>query len=230
MNPHKLIWRIFLPLTLLILTACGTATEPPAPTLDTALVFTQAAQTVAVQLSQTAAAQPTATALPTEMPTQPAPPPTLNLEATQPAATLSAPNTPVTVLLSPTLSLLPLVPTSTETLCNNSAFVADVGTPDKTVLKPGQTFQKGWLIQNTGSCNWGPGYSLRLISGNTDFGTFTYVIRFANQIVLPGQITEISFTMVAPKTPGLYEAFYQMYSDLEVPFGTGLSASIEVRK
>ena len=227
MKPYKLNWRVFSILFLLILTACGGSRATPAPTLDTNAVYTQAAQTVAAQLTQTAAA-----AMPTEtpLPTDTTPPTT--------AATFAAPTVQLTPLgtagtqpvVLPT-SLLPPLATVTGALCNNSAYISDVGVADGAILKPGQAFQKWWLVQNTGTCRWGIGYSLVQTGGNTDFGVAApYVIRADKDIVLPGKIAELSFHMVAPKTPGKYEAFFQMYSDKKVPFGTGLSISIEVHK
>ena len=227
MQLHKTHWRVFsFLIALLILTACG-ARETPAPTLDTNTIFTQAAQTVSAQFTLTAAAQPTGTSVPTQAPATVAPASTSALDAgTVPTQFLI--NTPL-VNASATLSLLPQA-TVTGGLCNNSAYVADVGMPDGSVLKPGQAFVKGWLIMNTGTCNWIAGYSLQRVGGNTNFDAPIFTIQLLKDFVIPGQITEISLHMTAPKTPGKYEARYQMYSDLIVPFGTGLTVSIEVKK
>jgi hypothetical protein len=130
---------------------------------------------------------------------------------------------------TPTISLLPLG-TPTGALCNNSTFVADIGVQDGAILKPGQRFAKGWLIQNTGICDWLPGYTLVRTGGNTDFSAPPFIIHSLKDVVPAGVIAEISLNMTAPKTPGTYEAFYQMYSNLNVPFGTGMSIRIEVRK
>lgn len=226
MKLHKLNWHVFSVIPLLVLTACGSK-ETPAPTMDTVLIFTQAAQTVSAQFTQTAAALPTATPSPTATPTQ-AVPVTFTALGTQPIFTLPFINTQAA--LSPTLSLFPPQATRTGALCNNSAFVADVGVPDNAVLKPGQSFEKGWLVQNTGTCNWGAGYSLVRVGGNTTFDAPPYVINNAKDFVLAGQVTEITLRMVAPKTPGKYEAHYQLYSNLNEPFGTGLNIYIEVRR
>ena len=224
MHLHTTRLRVFSLLALLILTACG-GRETPAPTMDPALIYTQAAQTVAAQLTATAAAQPTSTSIPTEIPPTVAPAPTSDTAAPPTQFLL---NTPL-VLPSPTLSLLPQA-TNTGALCNNSIYLGDVGTPDGAVLKPGQAFEKGWLLQNTGICKWDIGYYLLRTGGNTDFDAPMYTILVAKNIVLPGQIAEITLRMTAPKSPGKYEAFYQMYSNLDVPFGAGVSASIEVKK
>jgi hypothetical protein len=224
MRLQKIFWRLGLAVTLLMLGACGPADQPLPPTLDTVMIFTQAAQTVAVQLTETSAAQAAAaTSTPTlALPdtfTPAAPPPVLTLP---PGGT----NQPI---FTPTISLLPLG-TPTGALCNNSAYVTMVGVQDGAILKPGQQFVTGWLIQNTGFCDWLPGYSLVRTGGNTDFSASPFSIRSPQDVVPAGAIAEISLHMTAPKTPGTYEAFYQMYSNLNVPFGTGMSIRIEVRK
>jgi len=48
--------------------------------------------------------------------------------------------------------------------------------------------------------------------------------------VLAGTIVEISLNLIAPRAPGMYEARYQMYTNLDLPFGTGMTVAIEVRK
>ena len=225
MQSNKTHWRVFSFLIILLtLTACG-ARETPAPAQDTNLIYTQAAQTVSVQITLTSAAQPIATSVPPQAPATVAPAPTSALDAgTAPTPFLL--NTP---LVTATLALLPQA-TATGALCNNSVYVADVGTPDGSVLKPGEAFVKGWLVMNTGTCNWTAGYSLQRVGGNTNFDAPIFTIQLPKNFVLSGQVTEISMHMTAPKTPGKYEARYQLYSDLAVPFGTGLTVSIEVKK
>ena len=68
------------------------------------------------------------------------------------------------------------------------------------------------------------------VGGNTDFGGAAFVIRSASDIVLSGAIAEISLNLIAPKTPGMYEARYQLYTHLDIPFGTGMTVAVEVRK
>ncbi len=232
MRNKNIIRQAFLAVTVLLLAACGPSAESFTPTLDATLIYTQAAQTVAVQFTQTSAAltaaAPTQTNTPAPTPTEAASPTPF---ATLPLFTLPAGATGQPFGIStPTFSILPLQGTPTGALCDNSAYIQDVGTPDGTVLKPGQAFAKGWLIQNTGTCNWKVGYHLVRVGGNTDFGGDTFVIRLSSDIVLAGKIVEISLRLIAPKQPGMYEARYQMYNDRDVPFGTAMTVSVEVRK
>jgi hypothetical protein len=231
MRNKKTIGLACLAVMVLMLGACSPSNEELTPTMDATLIYTQAAQTVAAQFTQTSSAL-TAAAPPQT--NTPAPTPTISI-AVSPFATLAivtaAGGTSQPFSLStPTISLLPLQGTPTGSLCNNSAYIRDVGTPDGTILKPNQQFSKGWLIQNTGTCNWLVGYHLVRVGGNTEFGGNTYAIRYPSDIVLAGSIVEISINLVTPRAPGMYEARYQMYTNLDIPFGTGMTIAIEVRK
>lgn len=235
MRHRKILWQACLAVTFLTLSACGPSSESLTPTMDATLIYTQAAQTVAAQFTKTSAAQ---TAAAPTLTNTPAPAPTTaetftpvlseveGTLATLPIFTLPA----GTFQLTPTFSVLPIQATPTGPLCDNSVYVRDIGTPDGTVLKPGAAFPKGWLIRNIGICNWGVGYHLVRVGGNTDFGGATFAIRSASDIVLSGATAEISLNLIAPKTPGMYEARYQMYTNLDMPFGTGMTVAIEVRK
>jgi len=230
-NKH-IIRQAFLAVTILLLAACGPSDESLTPTVDAALIYTEAAQTVAAQFTQTSAAltaaAPTQTDTPAPTPTEAASPTPF---ATLPLFTLPAGATGQPFAnTTPTFSILPAQGTPTGELCDNSAYIRDVGTPDGTILKPGQAFAKGWLIQNTGTCTWKVGYHLVQVGGNTNFGGGTFIIHFPSQVVLPGTIVEVSLNLVAPKQPGTYEARYQMYNDRDIPFGTGMTVAVEVKK
>jgi len=225
------LW-LALALTAILLSACGASDAASTPTVDGTLVYTQAAQTVAAQFTQTSAAltaaaptqtntpEPTVTLAPTFTPVA-----TLNIFTQQPGATQ-----PPLGVFTPTFSIIPGAGTPTVALCNDSAYVRDVGTVDGTKLKPGQAFEKGWHILNTGTCNWAIGYHLVHVGGNTNFGGDAFVIRFASDVVLSGGLVEISLHLVAPNKPGKYEARYQMYTNQDIPFGTGMTVAIEVEK
>jgi len=227
MRLRTFAFRLAMASTLTALAACGPSDQPAAPTLDTAMIYTQAAQTVSVQLTETSAAQTAAAPPPTSTPA-----PTLALPSTLTPAGLPPVNIPTInpLLATPGNPLLPGLPTSTGVPCNDSMFILQFGAQDGSVLRPGQGFGVGWRIQNVGVCNWAPGYALVQTGGNTNFGGNTFVIRTPQEAVASGAIVDISLNLVAPKKPGVYEAWYQMFSDKNVPFGTGMSIRIEVRK
>jgi hypothetical protein len=226
MKIHNLPKYFFPLLLLLALAACGGSNEAQ-PTQDVTLVYTQAAQTVEAQFSQTAAALPSPTASPTQAPTQT---PLVGSTNTNIAPLASQPAGLTPGALGSPTSLFPPLPTATGIPCNDSLYIADVGVPDGSTLKVGQTFQKGWILQNTGFCDWGIGYSLLRIGGNATFDTVPYIINNLNRVVFAGEYVEITLNMTAPKTPGAYEARFQMYSDKSVPFGMAVTISVVVKR
>ncbi len=61
-------------------------------------------------------------------------------------------------------------PTSTESFsptpsCYRLQFIKDLTIPDHTALKPGQSFTKTWLVQNSGTCTWQSGFKFSLVGG-----------------------------------------------------------------
>lgn len=87
-------------------------------------------------------------------------PPTF-IAATRPAPTVTLPSaiasSAVTVTSAPT-----------EGACtNNLTFIGDATIPDDTVIVPGASVDKQWLVQNSGSCDWDSSYGLKWIGGDT---------------------------------------------------------------
>jgi hypothetical protein len=87
--------------------------------------------------------------------------------------------------------------------------------PDYTVVAPGSSLDKQWLVQNSDSCNWDSRYRLRLISGDP-LGASTeqalYPARAGMQATL-----RILFT--APLEGGEYVSEWQAYNPQGQAFG-----------
>ncbi len=86
---------------------------------------------------------------------QPTPyrPPTIAFQATRPAlVTETKAATPQHVETS--------VPISTPACINNLTYLEDLTLPDGTVVKPGESLDKRWLVENSGTCNWDENYRL----------------------------------------------------------------------
>jgi len=116
----------------------------------------------------------------------------------------------ITPVPSPTLS-----PTPTPPCTDSLAFVEDLTVPDGTVVSPGASVEKGWLIQNNGSCNWDSRYRLRFVGGS-DMGAAT------EQALYParaGTQAEIRITFTAPSEPGIYSTAWQAIDPFGEPFG-----------
>ena len=111
-------------LAMFILSACSSG-QASAPTIDPALIKTQAVETIMAQLTQTEVA----------------------------LATKNAPTTTPMMTATPTLTATPAI-TNTPAPCADAAWVKDISVPDGTIMKPGETFTKTWRIKNIGSCTW----------------------------------------------------------------------------
>ncbi len=155
------------------------------------LLATNAASTIAA-LENAFIATTTAmagAANPTPIPTQPKPPTAL-----------------------PTIPVVPVVP------CDKMSFVSDISTPDGTVLKPHQGFQKIWRIKNSGSCTWTPTYQFVFVTGD-QMGAPAAVPLGKN--VFPGDTIDIVINLTAPAFEGKYRGYWRMRNASGIFFGMG---------
>lgn len=204
------------------LSACGPGTTPP-PTTDVNAIFTQAAATIVVELSQTAQAAPTATATLI---------PSTNTPETSPVAT-TQPDLPPTATATPPPAAIPVLGTSpaipTPTVdasaafgCYNATLLADLSVPYGSTFEPGNKFTKTWRIKNTGTCDWNRNFQIMHYSGDS-FGAGTQTI---NQKIPAGGIAEISLAMTAPSLPGTISSTWRMATDIGKPFGSLLGLTV----
>lgn len=112
-------------------------------------------------------------------------------------------------------------PGTTPGGCTNSLkFLADLTIPDGTVVTAGEAVDKQWSVQNDGTCDWGDGYVLKLVSGDP-MGTAAeialYPARTGAQIVIDMELT-------APQAAGSYHTVWQAYA----PDGTAFDQPIYV--
>ena len=206
MNHAKRVLLGSILLWAVLLSACGPSSSVNA-TNTLSAIYTSAAQTVAAQgvsstplaIDQSVTFTPITTALDTDTP---------------------APTNP------PTLALA--LPTSTTALsgsgCENSAYVSDVTIPDGTSENPGASFVKTWALQNTGTCTWDTGFTIRFFSGDQMGGTSGPV----TSSVAPGGQTDVSVTLTAPLTAGTYQGNWRLADDSELTFGEIVDVVIDV--
>ena len=173
MKKSKLTIMLILILAL-VLSACGGSEEDQTPTLSVEQIQTFAVMTYQAQLTQTALVLPTAT--PTASQT-PAPVVTFGVPEGSPVATRTA-----------------SASGGQATTCFGLSFVKDVSIPDGTQMTPGQSFTKKWLVQNTGTCAWEPGFTWNIVGGESMSGVAVTL----NQRVEPGNQYEFSVPMIAP--------------------------------
>jgi hypothetical protein len=210
-------------LTVMLLTACassGTASATPT-TFDVKALQTSAVQTIVVNMTQTAAAQPTLT---------PAPPAATETQA-PPAATeaLTQPAVTETPALTPAGTTTALTPSGTTTaqLCDNSLYVSDVSVQDGSTEAAGTAFVKTWRVKNIGTCSWVKGYQIIFGYGSNGKQLGGLPTAFTT-VVAPGSEAEISVNMKAPTKPGNYSEYWRLANNNGVVFGPFLSVIIVV--
>ncbi|HMR63938.1 MAG TPA: NBR1-Ig-like domain-containing protein [Anaerolineae bacterium] len=110
--------------------------------------------------------------------------------------------------------------------CQNRArFYRDVTVPDGTQFSPGEKFEKVWLLTNADTCPWGPGYTVRYLSGEQMSPSPSAPL---TERVEPETNGEIKVALVAPEKPGVYRGVWQLHDLKGEPFGPELYLEIEV--
>jgi hypothetical protein len=210
----------------LLLAACAGSAEP---TPDANAIMTESVGTMVASFfgTQTAMYTPpsptsTVTQTPFPTPTQPATP--------LPSATATVyyvfPTATFGTIAAGTLTTGTPNPGALGAGCNNLAFVRDVTIPDGTVLEPHEDFFKTWKVENNGTCNWLPQYSLVLVGG-TDLGAGVTKIQ---KTVSVGSWTELTVSVTAPGGDGPYTSSWRLADANGVLFGATLDITFEVEE
>ena len=198
----KQIVSYYFPLiatVMLALSACS-PTETPTATVGVEAIYTAAAQTIEAKIAKTTdVPQPTETPRPTQTETSTLA--AVTLQATAPTATSIVQN-----------------------YCDNSIYVADVTIPDKTVMTPGQGFDKTWTLQNTGTCTWSTNYSITFLNGAQMSGS----AHTMTASVAPQQKINITVKMIAPGTASTYTGWWRLANADGAKFGQPVSVIIIV--
>ncbi|OQX61865.1 MAG: hypothetical protein B5M51_06910 [Anaerolinea sp. 4484_236] len=229
------------------LVACGGETAPEPTPIDPVAIFTEAAQTVAAQMTETAMAfSPTP---PPPTPTLPQPTATLiDLGTTIPINTPPTVGTPPTLLpgaptLIPSPTQLVILPTPEGPICDDMTYGSplDITIPDGSTVKAGHDFEKIWRVYNTGVCTWDEGYKLIPIASSStrpddknplDAPNPAWEIKktsSVNKFVEPGGVVDIGVKLTAPVHIGEYSTCFIMENDRGVYFGGVLCVEIVVK-
>jgi len=186
-NKSIMLAVFLLVVASLALSACGSSETTPTP--DPAVVFTQAAQTVAAGLTQTAASLPTAT----------------------PTATLPPTSTPTpTLQVSPTSAESPtptIPPTATRSSVADRADFVGQSPLDGTVMYPEQPFTLTWTVKNTGTTTWSTSYQVRYYLSDATLRFGASDIRFPKE-VKPNENIDLTLSMKAPGKAGDYTTIW----------------------
>lgn len=137
----------------------------------------------------------------------------------------AAPTSSATNTLPPSV-VTPVVTSGTRTpVCLALHFVRDVTIPDNTEMTPAQVFTKTWLVENSGTCLWKPGYQVILIGGFAMGGS---PFRVAQEVG-PGGTIQISIKMVSPTNQtGVVQGTWKIADDKGEAFGDTLWVVIDV--
>ena len=126
---------------------------------------------------------------------------------------------------SPVLSPSPATAVSGTPNCLGLRFIRDVTIPDNTPMTPAEVFTKTWLVENSGTCPWRPGFQVVLIGGLAMGGS---PFRVA-QNVGPGGEIQVSIKMAAPTNQtGVVQGTWKMADADGLQFGDFLSVVIVV--
>ena len=145
---------------------------------------------------------------------------------------------PEDLLPTPTLEPTSVVPTLTpeptaEICVDGMKLVKDLNYDDHNLndipeVRAGETFQKGWRLQNTGTCAWTDAYTLKFVRGNNDDAQMQGESTQVQNAVASGQEYDIYVDLVAPENPGEYIGYWQIFNADGVAFGETIWVAVKV--
>jgi hypothetical protein len=191
---------------IFILSSCQPKTAAT-PTVAPEAIYTSAAQTVAVQLTEAAKNNPSTTPTQTNTATQ--------TVTSKPSATIAK---TTAVPLAVASMTLPVTQDRVEWISQVPA--------DGTVMSPNAAFKVSWTIKNVGQSTWTTGFSIRHFSGDRMGVGLTGAYSFPKQ-VLPGETVTLTIDFIAPPQTGDYKStwvltnqdgsnFYPVYIEMKV--------------
>ncbi len=125
------------------------------------------------------------------------------------------------------------VPPAEPTCRDAMTFVQDLNFDDQNMTNPpqfapGQPFQKGWRIRNSGTCTWDGTYSFVYVGGNNQAARMGGQPQAIQGSVAPGDTYDVSVDLVSPLAPGVYQGFWTMRNPAGLLFGNRVWVGIEV--
>jgi hypothetical protein len=126
----------------------------------------------------------------------------------------------------PTPTPTPTIPPTPARSCSDAAgFIKDVTIPDGKRIDPGDDFGKTWRLRNEGTCTWTRDYDLVFISGQIMGGDYVIPLTAA---VAPDQTVDLSLSLTAPKSYGVFTGYWMLRNDAGGIFGVGQDANSPV--
>lgn len=233
------------------ISACGSSSSN-APQ-DPNAIYTMAAQTVEVKLTQDAASKPTQPP-PTLAIAPPTQPPTVTQQVQNPFPTLPGqpqlptlpggnqtfPTLPGPGTIMPTLqggqppmntpqfpgTPMMATPTNSTLIQGDRAKWLTNEPADRSVFAPLDSFVLLMRVRNVGTTTWTADYSLRWYGGQGLSGTNSYTL---GHEVKPNEIAQFYLTVVAPGTRASYLSYWYMYNNGNAAFGEELYFAFTVQ-
>jgi hypothetical protein len=119
------------------------------------------------------------------------------------------------------------------TCLDSMTFVRDITLEDERLtvfpeVNPGEAFQKGWQVKNTGTCTWDQVYFLKYVRGNDPAAQMGGQPRSISRLVAPGETYDLTVDLVAPQQAGKFVGYWQMHNSAGAPFGQTIWVAIQV--
>lgn len=95
-------------------------------------------------------------------------------------------------------------------------FLNDTATPQGSLVRPGQAFEKGWQIRNAGTVDWNDRYLTRLGAYEGD-ATLNSARRIPIPVTPAGHGLELRVVHHAPTRPGSYICYWVMTAEAGSP-------------
>ena len=136
--------------------------------------------------------------------------------------------------LKPEDVIPPPTPEPTPEACIDAMqFVDDLTFDDKDLtdfpkVDPGQAFQKGWRIRNSGSCTWNSSYFIKYVHGSDPAAQMQGQPTAIKGEVKPGQTYDLYVDLVAPQAAGKYVGYWQMHNPANRSFGQTIWVAVKV--
>jgi hypothetical protein len=194
-NPMKRFHLVVPVMLIIFLVGCnlpGVTVQETPQSPDA--VFTQAAQTVAAELTRVAV-------------------------IASPTPNFPTPNIPTNTFTPTFTDTISPTSTNTPTPCNLASFVTDVTIPDNTQLATNQEFSKTWRIHNVGTCSWNSSYLLIFDHGDGIGVTTGYTQQLTTGVVNPDQMVDLTVNLKAPAAAGTYTGYWRLRDPNGVLFG-----------
>lgn len=165
------------------------------------------------------------------------PTPTSEIALTQPPTPTRAPTRlPSTHTPNPTETSQPTPrptqtqvarPTITATPCVDEARFVNETVPDNTGVAAGATFEKSWLLENTGTCIWDTGYQIQMNPGGGLALAHSAPVKLSTRVP-PGERVGVAVTLTAPLQAGTYRSDFLLVNNQEASFGIGASGQTPI--